>query len=191
MIVVFVLVSVFLWGYLKKFPNPNRLKMILAVTVFSILVSFLVSFVSVSGVYGVYDTDNFKVVWARHNPVLGRFSLPFHLEVEWGWMEFMFNTGTVWFRIFFAGAQVLEMKFSYKSAGETGYVFPNGQINVNYTATLFYHLLLIFTALNMIGLPLAILTYNMRGILKKLNSRITELKEHYKDNSLYQWLFSD
>ena len=142
---------------MKKFPNSNRLKMIFVVTVFSILVSFLVSFVSMSSVYGVYDTGTLELMRARHNAVLAKLSFPFYLETEWGWMETMLNTGTVWFRMFFANVELLEMEFGYR--GSKGYVFPHGQTDVNYTVPLFYQLVLMLTALNIIGVPLAAITY--------------------------------
>lgn len=85
LILVFSFVFVFLWGYLKKFPRPNLLKMTIAVTVFSILVSFLVSFTSVYGSYGVYGTDRTDILRTPYNPVFAQFSLPLYLEVEWGY----------------------------------------------------------------------------------------------------------
>lgn len=168
LILVFALVFVFLWGYLKFFPRPHKLKMILVVTVFIVLISCLVSFLTVYGVHGAYDTGDLELVRARRNPVLARVSLPFYLEAEYGWMEAMINTGDVWFRIFFAKVQLLEMEFEYIRLGES-FIFPQRQINVNYTTTLFYQLFLILTALNMLGAPLAAFTYKLtEKIAKKI-----------------------
>mgnify|MGYP001085786301 FL=1 len=185
MILVFCSVFAFLWIYLKLFPRPNRSKMILAVTVFSILTSFLVSVVSMYSVY-----------WSS-NPVFARLSLPFHLEAEWGPVLQMLNTGTVFFRIFFAGVPLWEMEFGTINTSERSYIHPPGQPDVNYTIPLFCLLVLIFTALNMVGAPLATLTYklkiweSMKKRWEELSSAIARFDERARKNSLYRWLFPD
>ena len=130
----------FLWGYLKKFPNPNRLKMIFAVAVFSVLFSLMVSFLSVSNAYCLQNSDGeqiFGVVPNCCNPVLAKLSLPFYLETKLGTSYYVITLDNVWFKIFFAGVQLWEITFGMTSRGEGSYIFPPGQINVNYTTTLF------------------------------------------------------
>jgi len=85
----------------------------------------------------------------------------------------MFDTGPVWFRIHFAGVQLLEMPFGVKYS-ETKYVYPPGHPTVDYTTTLFCQLVLIFTALNMIGVLLAAFTYKLTS-REKLKSTIAPL----------------
>jgi len=152
-ILVFCLVLVFLLGYLKKFPHSNTMKMILAVTTFSVLVSLLVSFLSVYGSF-------WGIRALVSNPILAQLSQPFYLETEYGGIYHMFDTGPVWFRIHFAGVQLLEMPFGVKYS-ETKYVYPPGHPTVDYTTTLFYQLVLIFTGLNIIGTPLAAFAYKL------------------------------
>ena len=172
MILVFCSVFVLLWVYLKLFPRLNRSKMILTVMVFSILFSFLVSFLSVSGVYGPYGSSIRALV--PNNPVLAQFSLPFYLEVEYGPAELMTNSGFMFLRIFFAKAQLVELEFGTKAEAERGYIYVGRQFDVDYTMTLFYQLLLIFTAFNMIGALLAAFTYKLSGkFAKNLISRIS------------------
>lgn len=201
MILVFCLVFAFLWGYLKKFPRSHKLKTISAVTVFSVLISFLISFLPVFGFYSAYMHTH-KIWVATHTSTeLSLFSVPFHLEVEyvpliWPGMSLWPRYHLLFYRILFAGVQLLEMEFHAIPADGRLYIYTQvpeswQPCDADYAAALFFPSSLIFTALNMIGLPLVILTYNKRGILKKLNSRITEFKERHKDNSLYQWLFSD
>ncbi|MDH5462231.1 MAG: hypothetical protein OEX09_08445 [Candidatus Bathyarchaeota archaeon] len=150
MILVFAVVFLFLWGYRKQFPHGNRLKMILAVAGVGLLVSLLASYPSVYDFY-----------WGR-NPLDVWFSLPFYLDAEAGPVEFILNTGNVWYRIYLAGVQLQEMKFSVKYVGDGGYIFPSWQTDVDITASVLSQLFLIFTALNMTGIPLAALTYKLK-----------------------------
>ena len=150
MILVFALVFIFIWSYLKKFPNPNRLKIIFAVTVFSILASLLVSSLSVYG------------AWYR-NPVLESLSMPFFLDILWGISVGLWD-GSVWFRIFLAGVQLSEAEFHYKTAGRgpMPYLYSGLQWDVDLTAIVLFQYVIVFTALNMVGVVLAVIAYKLK-----------------------------
>lgn len=192
MILVSILVFLFIWVYQRKSSNPNKLKMGLSVLVFGIFVSFLVSAVSVCGFYGVY---NFEIRDLEDiTTTLSLFSLPLHLKTDFMplWQGWPPGPDPLFIEISFASAKLSEMELWLMRTGEGGFICPSKYSDdVDYTASVITHLFFTFTAFNMIGLPLAILTYNMRGILEKLNSRIIGFKERYKDNSLYQWLFPE
>lgn len=167
LILVFSFAFSFLWGYLKKFPHGNKLKMVLALTVLGILVSFLISFLTLYGFYGVYDTDRIELVRSRENPVLARLSLPFYCELASPGVRHLMALydDFMWFRMYFADVQLWEMEFlaGYRTALQEGrlYIYSPEQPNVNYTTPLFYQLLVIFTAFNMIGAPLAAFAYKL------------------------------
>jgi len=188
MILVFSLILVFLWGYLKKIPHSNTMKTVLAVTVFSVLVSLLVSFLSVYGSFWGERAPVHASLHAVSNPILAQLSQSFHLETEYGWSE-IFNSRHVWFRIHFAGVRLLEMPLLMYT-GETNYVYHRGQPNVDYTTTLFYQLVLIFTGLNIIGAPFAAFTYKLIS-WEKLKFTIARFQENTRNSSLYRRLFPD
>ena len=190
MILVFILVLAFLLGYRKKFPNSDRLKMILAVTGFSILVSFLVSFLTVYGVWAV-DSRIFK---PEYSP-LGKLSEPFYLK-QYEVVYAMGDIGNVWFEIY-CGIETHYTRlwtegYTMKVIGEGVYqiLYPEYP-HVDYTVPALLEVILNFTALNIVGIPLAVLIYNMRRILEKVSFGIARFQERYRDNSVYQWLSSE
>ena len=181
MILVFIIVYAFLWGYNKKFPNSTKFKKITLVTALSILISIMISF---SYVYGFF---------VLHSPL----SLPFYMRIpDFIIIDSMLGIGNVVYTIFFVGLKLLETNLGFRSLGmEGGYIFAGRDFDIDYGPTLFTHLFLIFTALNLIGFPLAVITYRYRGIWKgiwnKLSSKITRFQEEHRDNRVYQWLFPE
>ena len=136
LILVFICVLVFLWSYQRIFPHPDRLKMILAIVAFSVLVLFLVSFVTVYGAYWI-------------SPVFGCLSIPFLLQLK---HYIIYPMQQMWFRgeVFFLGIKLLEIEhFSF----------------VDISASALLQLILIFTLFNTISAPLALISYMLKDKL--------------------------
>lgn len=167
MILVSIFVFAFLWSYLRKFLGTlSKEKMIIAVTVLSVFISFLVSLLTVYGfqgcppyIYKAYD----RSVARLYNSILAWLSLPFYPEVDFG--TTIIETWVVYIRIFFAGAQLFSIRFD------------SSPMNLGYTYTLFYELLFVFTALNMIGAPIgasvAALYTNRKRKMEERQNRLT------------------
>jgi len=171
LILVFSLVFAFLLIHLKIFPHAGRLRIVLAVTVFSIVISFLVSFISVYGFYPFHDTDDIATTARRYNPVLAQFSLPFYLKAHNDGSSF-WPARNLWEGIYFAGAQLWGMKFGVSVKEGRLAIYPPEQPDVNYTIPLFYQLVLILTAFNMIGMPLAaFIAYKLKTTLPNFIQR--------------------
>jgi len=174
-ILVFILVFAFLWGYMKKFPRPHKLKMILIVTCFSIFIAFVISCISVS----------YAPIYRSYNPILAQLSLPSYLDGEGGIIANSF--GSVKYKIFLADIQLWEERFGYNA--REGYIFRGRDFFADYTSTVFYQLLLFFMGLNIIGAPLAAITYKIGGkFVKGLVSRVYCFHERARSNRLYDWL---
>ena len=146
MLLVFAVVFVFLWAYLKQFPHGHRLKMVLVVVGVGLLVSLLASYPPVYNFFSDARPRNPLYVWL---------SFPFHLDGEAGPSDTMLNIGKAWFRIYLVGVHLWEMEVNVRYTGEGGYIFPSWQMDVDITASVLFQLFLIFTALNMLGTPLA------------------------------------
>jgi len=182
MILVFIFVFVFLWGYLKFFPRPHKLKMIPVVTVFGILVSILVSFLTVYGSYGAYDTDDIFIVAerTRRYSAFAQFSQPVYLELETHGFP-LSRPDELWVRMFFANRLLWEKEFGLAGRWPILYVHPLKQHDVNYTIPLFYRLFLTFATLNMIGIPLAAVTaYKLETRFERLpQARQMKIKKFF------------
>ena len=191
MILVFSLILVFLWGYLKKFPHSYTMKTVLAVTTFSVLVSLLVSFLSVYGSFWGERAPVHASLRAVPNPVLAQLSQPFYLDAKYAAIIYeMLSTQNVWFRIHFAGVQLLEMPFWVRYTGTIAFICSFARPTVDYTTTLFHQLVLIFTGLNIMGALLAAFTYKLIN-WGKLKSTIARFQETTRSNSFYRRLFPD
>lgn len=171
MILVSIFVFAFLLGYLRLFARGNRLKMISTVTAFSLLVSFLVSYLTVSS----------SCRW-HYNPALTprlrRLSMPFYLDgsgISYG------EIGTMWYWISFADIQIWEGEFGICSTLEGSYIYPRGQVLVDYTDTLFNQFILMFIGFNIIGVSLATLTHvcllKIWRLMKKLKPRVMRAQQ--------------
>ena len=149
MILVFILTLLFLGGYQRKYSNPNRLKVIILVSVFSFLVSLLVSYLSVYGFY------------YYHNPIFVGFSLPFSWDIEVGLMDLMHNTGSALFRIYIAGSQLSETEFHFRAVDDRTYIYPMWHLDVDITYQILFHFFLLFIVFNFIGFPLSVFVYKI------------------------------
>lgn len=156
MILVSIATFTFLYCVAKKFPNYSRLKTVLLVIGFAILVSLLVSFVSVYCFYGLYDTDKIVVAGTRSNPNLAKFSLPFYFDQRFESLP-LSTPYELSETLYFASVQLFELEYQIS---QTAWIHegklvlhPPGQPDVNYTRTLFYQLLLTLTTFNLFGAP--------------------------------------
>ena len=176
LILVFVIVFFFLCFFWERFRKWRRWRVLLTLAVFSLLVSVLVSSLSVLGVYEPYNSQayRFQLPWRERcmSYILSRLSYPFYLDVEYGVMLLMLNTGSCWFRIFFDGVMLVEMEYTYQRLWKVSILRKEpGLPYMDYTAPLFLQLVLIFTLLNLLSALLGVVAaYRVKTYREKSQS---------------------
>jgi len=163
--------------------------------VFSILISVLISFVSVYGFHGTYDSDKIDVLISRRSSTLAELSFPFRFGKE------SQRDPIYWeqcFRIYFADVLLWEKEFqvSYMPFWSEGrlVLHPPGDSSANVTIFLSYQLALMFTILNMMGAlftALAVFSYTLIEKTLKKSIFLSQFKERIGNSALFHWLFPD